>query len=252
MSTHICWKTSTNSVRAFAQKCFGTSDPKNMHSNRGRTSQLGRIGQSSNLPSQPSTLYFMGKWNSPPLIWVHVSGSTTELLASWRPSFRMRDSLELSRRQRRTNASTKNLGGYWLQRCHLQSIINSTIFSPHQFQNIVYNEYLPIVVGAKMMQDYRLNIGNGLSKYNPKIDPRVSNEFSTVSKTLRDLFTLSLRLLSVLVTRKSSTSLDHTSTEQKQSFLQEQKFQTITDFGSFQSITSELTHLTSSKGERLG
>ena len=102
------------------------------------------------------------------------------------------------------------------------------------------------------MQDYRLNIGNGLSKYNPKIDPRVSNEFSTVSKTLRDLSTLSLRLLSVLVTRKSSTSLDHTSTEQKQSFLQEQKFQTITDFGSFQSITSELTHLTSSKGERLG
>ena len=37
-----------------------------------------------------------------------------------------------------------------------------------QFQNIVYHEYLPIVVGPKMMQDYRLNIGNGLTKYKYK------------------------------------------------------------------------------------
>ena len=41
-----------------------------------------------------------------------------------------------------------------------------------------------------MMQKYRLNIGNGLTKYNPKTDPRVSNEFSTVNKTFHHLILL--------------------------------------------------------------
>ena len=51
-----------------------------------------------------------------------------------------------------------------------------------QFQNIVYQEYLPLVVGPKMMEDYRLDIRDRLTKYNPNTDPRVSNEFSTVDK----------------------------------------------------------------------
>ena len=61
-------------------------------------------------------------------------------------------------------------------------LINNQIDIFLQFQNIVYQEYLPLVVGPKMMEDYRLDIRDRLTKYNPNIDPRVSNEFSTVDK----------------------------------------------------------------------
>ena len=41
-----------------------------------------------------------------------------------------------------------------------------------------------------MMHDYRLNIGNDPTKYNPQTDPRVSNEFSTVKISFNDLISL--------------------------------------------------------------
>ena len=50
-----------------------------------------------------------------------------------------------------------------------------------QFQNIAYSEYLPTIIGPKMMQEYNLQIGSGPTKYDPEADPRVSNEFATVS-----------------------------------------------------------------------
>ena len=134
----------------------------------------------------------------------------------------------------------------------MQTIINVTNFSS-KLQNIVYNEYLPIVVGPKMMQKYRLNIGNGLTKYNPKTDPRVSNEFSTVNKTFHQLILL-LRLLSVLVTRKYSTSSDHISTERKLSIRKQvmETTLTCTDAGSFHLVTFKLTNLTLAKEENPG
>ena len=61
-------------------------------------------------------------------------------------------------------------------------LINNQIDIFLQFQNIVYQEYLPLVVGPKMMENYRLDIRDRLTKYNPNTDPRVSNEFSTVDK----------------------------------------------------------------------
>ena len=51
----------------------------------------------------------------------------------------------------------------------------------HQFQNIAYKEYLPTIIGSEMMQEYDLHIGSRPTKYNPNIDPRVSNEFATVN-----------------------------------------------------------------------
>ena len=49
-----------------------------------------------------------------------------------------------------------------------------------QFQNIAYKEYLPIIIGPKMMQEKNLEIGKSPTKYDPDRDPRVSNEFATV------------------------------------------------------------------------
>ena len=70
-------------------------------------------------------------------------------------------------------------------------IVIAEVLSPHflfvnssllfiQFQNIAYKEYLPVIVGPKMMQEYNLLIGNGPTQYDPQRDPRVSNEFATV------------------------------------------------------------------------
>ena len=49
-----------------------------------------------------------------------------------------------------------------------------------QFQNIAYKEYLPMIIGPKMMQEKNLEIGKSPTKYDPDRDPRVSNEFATV------------------------------------------------------------------------
>ena len=50
-----------------------------------------------------------------------------------------------------------------------------------QFQNIVFKEYLPVIVGPQMIEEYDLKIDNGQTKYNPEQDPSVGNEFATVS-----------------------------------------------------------------------
>lgn len=42
-----------------------------------------------------------------------------------------------------------------------------------QIQQITYNEYLPLLIGKNLLEDY--------SGYNPKVDPRISNEFANVS-----------------------------------------------------------------------
>ena len=50
-------------------------------------------------------------------------------------------------------------------------------------QNIVYNEYLPVVLGEKVAKDPK----NGLTtpaegtKYDPNVDPSISNEFATAA-----------------------------------------------------------------------
>ena len=48
-------------------------------------------------------------------------------------------------------------------------------------QHIVYNEFLPILLGPKTMERLGLNPGKGYEQfndYNPNIDPRVANEVS--------------------------------------------------------------------------
>jgi len=50
-----------------------------------------------------------------------------------------------------------------------------------QIQHITYNEYLPILLGSQAMETFLLNSGTGSAKlklYDPKFDPRVSNEYS--------------------------------------------------------------------------
>jgi len=50
-----------------------------------------------------------------------------------------------------------------------------------QIQQITYNEYLPILLGDKVMNDFRLRSGTGAEKikiYDPNVDPRVTNEYS--------------------------------------------------------------------------
>ena len=42
-----------------------------------------------------------------------------------------------------------------------------------QIQQITYSEYLPLLIGKNLIDDY--------SGYNPKVDPRISNEFANVS-----------------------------------------------------------------------
>ncbi len=42
-----------------------------------------------------------------------------------------------------------------------------------QIQQITYSEYLPLLIGKNLVDDY--------SGYNPKVDPRISNEFANVS-----------------------------------------------------------------------
>ena len=49
-----------------------------------------------------------------------------------------------------------------------------------QIQNIVYSEFLPIVIGTTKMQEYGLNLPvSGTTSYDPNVNPGISNEFAT-------------------------------------------------------------------------
>ena len=50
-----------------------------------------------------------------------------------------------------------------------------------ELQNIVYNEFLPIILGEKFVKDHNLNLPSieSSSTYEDAINPTLSNEFAT-------------------------------------------------------------------------
>jgi hypothetical protein len=49
-------------------------------------------------------------------------------------------------------------------------------------QNIVYNEYLPTILGEKYMKMYNLSVSHGfVNVYDRSVDASISNEFSTAA-----------------------------------------------------------------------
>ena len=111
--------------------------------------------------------------------WFPSSASTTELPESWKPDYSPSSSSEISLQRTRTSAFTRKLAESWLPRCFFfVNLFSQLLF---QFQNIAYSEYLPAIIGPKLMQEHNLQIGSGPTKYDPEADPRVSNEFATVS-----------------------------------------------------------------------
>lgn len=48
-----------------------------------------------------------------------------------------------------------------------------------QWQNIVYGEYLPLVLGPRVIEKFKL--GMGRSKYDPKTNPTITNAFATAA-----------------------------------------------------------------------
>ena len=57
------------------------------------------------------------------------------------------------------------------------------------FQSIVYREYLPLVVGPKLMREYGLDIEPGsLSEYDPNKDATLWHEFGTFSYRYQQLY----------------------------------------------------------------
>ena len=52
-----------------------------------------------------------------------------------------------------------------------------------EWQHIVYNEWLPVVLGPKFMADYGINpLSEGFSNsYNPTLDPRITNAFAAAA-----------------------------------------------------------------------
>lgn len=57
-----------------------------------------------------------------------------------------------------------------------------------QFQHIIYNELLPLIVGTRTMSHFKLHLNSGFSNsYNPIIDVSILNEFSTAAYRLHSL-----------------------------------------------------------------
>jgi len=48
------------------------------------------------------------------------------------------------------------------------------------WQNIVYNEYLPVVLGDRTMREYDLTV-TPTSTYQPTVDATIKNEFATAA-----------------------------------------------------------------------
>ena len=53
-----------------------------------------------------------------------------------------------------------------------------------EMQNIVYDEYLPVVLGEETMSRYEIGLSSDhgkQTKYNDKIDPSITNSFATAA-----------------------------------------------------------------------
>ena len=48
-----------------------------------------------------------------------------------------------------------------------------------ELQNIVYSEFLPVVLGPAAMEQFKLKVSDNLSTYDNTVDPSISNEFAT-------------------------------------------------------------------------
>ena len=55
-----------------------------------------------------------------------------------------------------------------------------------QFQNIVYNEYLPLVLGPSSVHGSKLDLDD--TEYDPTADPSVINSFSTAAYRQEEIF----------------------------------------------------------------
>jgi len=55
-----------------------------------------------------------------------------------------------------------------------------TFWKTAEFQQIVYNEYLPLVLGPDAMFSYELQVTNE-SQYDPNAEPTIVNSFATAA-----------------------------------------------------------------------
>ena len=53
-----------------------------------------------------------------------------------------------------------------------------------EIQNIVYSEYLPLVLGRATVKRVNIDLDSG-SEYNGKLDPSIMNEFATAAMRCR-------------------------------------------------------------------
>ena len=76
-------------------------------------------------------------------------------------------------------------------------------------QNIVYNEFLPVVLGKPTMEKYELNLSVDMEEdtvYNTSVDPTIANEFATVAYRFGHSLIPNLLLPSKSPMRTSHTS----------------------------------------------
>lgn len=50
-----------------------------------------------------------------------------------------------------------------------------------EWQNVIYGEYLPIILGNNTMNRYNLGVGNGHSVYDPTVNPTIFQAFATAA-----------------------------------------------------------------------
>lgn len=66
-----------------------------------------------------------------------------------------------------------------------------------EIQHIIYNEYLPLILGPKTMQHFDLRASSGYSNsYNPVIDTTILNEFGTAAYRLHTIVQGTLNMYS--------------------------------------------------------